>query len=208
MAKLESQLEIPRCPHCGVDTPSLTNMWGNYTTDHSKRQKRYWQIYQCSRCGGVVLASAQDVGMPILAMYPNRNKEVFPLEYLPSPVKEDFDEALECYSNLCYNAFAAMCRRTFQSISSNLGAKGKDRVEKQLNDLKDMEAIKEDEYEIFKQIIIAGHDGSHPYLPSLSPERAKVILELMKDVLYEIYVRKAKVQEAKVLRDQPTKDKK
>ena len=93
-----------------------------------------------------------------------------------------------------------MCRRCVQSISSDLGAKGKDRVFKQLKDLKEMAEIDDDTFDVLKQVIVAGHDGAHPHLPKLSPERASVLLELIKDVLYQIYVRKAKIQEAIKLR--------
>jgi hypothetical protein len=59
-----------------------------------------------------------------------------------------------------------------------------------------MAEIDEDAFQILKTIVIAGHDGAHPHLPALSPERAGVLLELMKDVLYQLFVRRKKIQEA------------
>ena len=63
--------------------------------------------------------------------------ETFDFSYLEEGVANDFREALTCYTNLCLNAFAAMCRRTVQSVCSDLGADGKDRVLDQLKDLKE-----------------------------------------------------------------------
>ena len=57
-------------------------------------------------------------------------------------------------------------------------------------------------FDLLKQIIISGHDGAHPHLPKLSAERAADLLELMKDVLYQVYMRKSKIQEAIKLRNQ------
>ncbi len=70
----------------------------------------------------------------------------------------------------------------------------------QLADLKAMAQIDEETFSLLKQIVIDGHDGAHPHLPKLNRERAAVLLELMKDVLYQLYVRKGKLQEAMSLR--------
>ncbi len=65
-----------------------------------------------------------------------------------------------------------------------------------------LEAIDDSEFEACYQIIVGGHDGAHPYLPSVSAERAGVLLDLMKDVLNEVYVRKARIQESVRMRRQ------
>ena len=51
-----------------------------------------------------------------------------------------------------------------------------------------------------KQAIVDGHDGAHPHLPRLTSERAAVLFELMKDVLYQLFVRRSKIKEAMQLR--------
>ena len=40
-----------------------------------------------------------------------RPKEKFPFSYLPKQTETLFREALSCYSNGNFNAFASMCRR-------------------------------------------------------------------------------------------------
>ena len=201
MPKLVRQLELHKCPHCGVDKPLLTMMLTKFSTHrHSGGNQRFWAAFNCVTCGGVVLAgSKQDEG-DITEMYPSEIKETFDCSHLPEDVAEDFTEALTCYSNSCLNAFGSMCRRCVQSVSTNLGAKGSDRVLNQLKELKDMAEIDDETFNVLKQIIIAGHDGAHPHLPVLSDERAKILLELMKDVLYQIYIRKAKIQKVIKLR--------
>jgi hypothetical protein len=128
--------------------------------------------------------------------------EEYEYEYLPEEVQSDFREALKCFSYGCFNAFAAMCRRTVQSMASELGAKGKDKVKMQIIELKEMNAIDEESFDLLLQIIIDGHDGAHPHLPNVSLERAQILLELMKDVLYQIFIRKAKLEKAAKLRNQ------
>jgi hypothetical protein len=53
----------------------------------------------------------------------------FELQYLPPEVAEDFREALSCYSNLSFNTFGAMCRRSVQSASMVLGRRAARRCE-------------------------------------------------------------------------------
>src|SRR5258708_4825241 len=95
-----------------------------------------------------------------------------------------------------------MCRRCIQSALMELGAEGKDRVQKQIEEVKETTGLDDETYTILLQITISGHDGAHPHLPKLSPARAAVMLELMKDVLSELFVRKAKLQEVMNLRRQ------
>jgi len=194
---LGTNLELERCPHCSVYNPNLNMVGGEIGSQNfDGKDKRVWKIYVCSKCGGVVSAYSTSSSTNVIEYYPSHQAETFDFEYLDGDVADDFKEALKCYSHKCYNAFAAMCRRTIQSAATALGAKGKDKVTKQINNLKDLADIDSETYEVLEQIIIAGHDGAHPHLPNLSPERSVILLELMKDVLNELFVRKAKIQKS------------
>jgi hypothetical protein len=93
-----------------------------------------------------------------------------------------------------------MCRRCIQSVSASLGADGTSKVQAQLTELKDMGVADEETFQQLHHIMLAGHDGAHPHLPALSPARAAILLQLMKDVLYQLFVRPAKIREAGELR--------
>ncbi len=198
---LQNNLDLDRCPHCSVFKPNLSYTGQELTTKNFENMnERRWKTYKCSKCGGVVLAYSSTKNIGVINYFPSTQNESFDFEYLEDNVKEDFKEALKCYSNQCYNAFASMCRRTIQSAGKILGANGKDKVKKQIQELKEIASIDDDTYNILEQIIIAGHDGAHPHLPSLTSERATILLVLMKDVLNELFVRKARVKKAMELR--------
>lgn len=198
---LEQNLALPRCPLCDVDKPNLYTVWTTITANHSGRNQRNWHVYRCQNCGGLVLAaSPEGRANTVSEIYPSKSMETFEFEYLEGDVHDDFQEALRCFSYNCLNAFAAMCRRTIQSLANQLGAQGKDKVTKQIADLKSLLNIDEETYQVLEQIIITGHDGAHPYLPKITPERAAILLELMKDVLYQLCIRKKKVEQAVSLR--------
>ncbi len=54
-----------------------------------------------------------------------RPREKFTFTHLPADLDQLFREALVCFSNGAYNAFASMCRRTARAAFDDLGESGK-----------------------------------------------------------------------------------
>jgi len=203
-----------KCPQCGVQSNISAISIPRYEFAARFQPPKLGIAYRCDSCNGtlflrfpVALYEIINNRIVISDEYEEveRPQETFEFNFLPKTVADDFREALICYSNSCFNAFAAMCRRSIQSSFQELGAEGKDKVLNQLQDVRDTAAIDEETFDILKQIIIAGHDGAHPHLPPLSPPRAAILLELMKDVLYQLFVRKQKIRESIELRKEATK---
>jgi len=48
---------ISRCPHCGVASPLLVQIWRG-PTPSADWTKNFWGCYFCTRCGGLVTAKA------------------------------------------------------------------------------------------------------------------------------------------------------
>jgi hypothetical protein len=68
---LRPQLEIDRCPHCQVDRPNLRAVHACQSKDHAGGNNRFWAIYQCNRCGGIVVgASRQSADGPVTEIFP------------------------------------------------------------------------------------------------------------------------------------------
>jgi len=53
-----STLPLDRCPHCNVAKPHLSSVYGFHSHDDRGVTVRKWGNYQCSVCGGVLLAVA------------------------------------------------------------------------------------------------------------------------------------------------------
>ena len=77
MAVLSHQLILGRCPHCGADSPTLTSiLTGNshdpFTTRNTTNQNlRFWHVYSCARCGGLVTAAAHgSITDSVMEIYP------------------------------------------------------------------------------------------------------------------------------------------
>jgi hypothetical protein len=195
-----------RCPHCGVHAGMSAVSIPRYELVHRFKCQEVAIVYRCDSCNRpVVLQFKVSLSnpAPLSRDFTQIQNALEPFEhqYLKEDVADDFKEALTCYSHNCWNAFAAMCRRCLQSVASQLGATGTTRVEAQLRELKDMGIVDEETFTQLKQIMLSGHDGAHPHLPKLSSDRAQILLELMKDILYQLFVRPGKVAEAAKLRN-------
>ena len=198
-----------KCPHCGTFSNLTAISIPRYEYLARFRPQQVGVFYRCDSCNspiplkfrvGYSRISSGYIDLSEEYQEIEKAKESFEYKYLPPEVKNDFEEALICYSNNCYNAFGAMCRRCIQSALTELGVKGTDKVVNQLKELKETAELDDETFKILEQIIISGHDGAHPHLPKLSPDRAIILFELMKDVLYQLFVRKSKIQETMELR--------
>ena len=93
MAKLlRTTLDLPRCPHCGVDIPNLAFRGEFGLADHEKNSK-FWRAYSCSRCAGIVTARAPGWDQEVIELYPSKNIELG--DDIPDRARTFLQEALE-----------------------------------------------------------------------------------------------------------------
>ncbi len=189
MIKLIDQLALEKCPHCNQSTPTLEKQREVETYNIDKSTYRCWRFYKCNNCGKVVSAWAKSWNEDVEEWFPHFIQPDYDFSSIPSPIDEDFREALTCYSNGCYNAFASMCRRTVQSIAEHFKIDGSAKVDKQVKALVAELALDDETGEKLQSILITGHDGAHPHLPKVSPERANTLLEVMDKLLQDFFKR-------------------
>jgi hypothetical protein len=129
-----------------------------------------------------------------------RPVEKFAFNYVPEDVETFFREALVCYSHNQYQAFAAMCRRSAAVTFADLGNSTKLRLFDSITDVREMAEIDEDTFAVVMRIIFAGNAEPLLDLPLINIYQAAVLLEVMKDFLYQAYVRKGRLQHAMKVR--------
>jgi hypothetical protein len=129
-----------------------------------------------------------------------RPVEKFAFNYVPEDVETFFREALVCYSHNQYQAFAAMCRRTAAVTFADLGNSSKLRLFDAISDVREMAEIEEDTFAMVMRIIFAGNAEPLLDLPLINTYQAAVLLEVMKDFLYQAYVRKGRLLQAMKVR--------
>lgn len=195
------------CPHCEVlahITPLAVPRFGDLI-EH--KPKEVGVVYRCDACNAPVFLrfAVKMYGASRIELSPQyieveRPREKFAFTYLPEEVELLFREALVCYTHAAVNAFASMCRRTAQAAFADLGEEGKLRLFDQLNDVRDMAEIDADTFAVVKRVIFGGEGDVRPNPPLLDSYEAGVLLEAMKDLMHQAYVRKGRLQQAMTVR--------
>jgi len=195
------------CPHCQVMshiTPVAVPRFEDLTVH---KPKQVGLVYLCDNCHSPVFLryTVRAYHTSRIELSPQfveveRAREKFTFTYLPEEVEVLFKEALLCFSNGAYNAFASMCRRTAQAVFADLGEAGKLRLFDELNNVRDLAGIAPEAFNKLRTILFNLDDDPRSNIPTLDSYEAGIMLEVCKDLLYEAYVRKGKLQQAMMVR--------
>lgn len=188
------------CPYCGVFAHMTPESVPDVGTVLRHRPKHVGLVYQCDACHAPVFLrfAVKTFGEDEIELYRNfleleRPKERFPFSYLPGHTERLFREALACYSANAFNAFASMCRRAAESAFDAMGDGGKLRAFDEVVAAQDIAGIDDDSFAPIKQVLFeAGEDD----LPLLNRAQAGILLEVMKDLFYQCFVRRGKLTRA------------
>lgn len=195
-----------KCPHCQSTVGLLPISVPKYSLVVKHKPKDVGLSYMCPACSSTVFLRFTYRNEPHEVVISDEfrvvefPKELYDFSKLPDSVALEFEEALDCYSNGSYNAFGVMCRRTIQAAGEELGTPGKDKVTAQVRELKERGLFDEETFKIADALVVNTHDSAHPNLPRFDAKRADMVLALMKDVLYQLFVRFAYLDEANKLR--------
>jgi len=187
------------CPHCGASAQLIPVSTPSYEALMQSRPRHAGVCFRCAACNEprFVRVAVRSFGPDRIELSSNivdveRPKERFQFAYLPSNIEHLFRETLDCYTADLYMAFAVMCRRTIQAARADFH--GNERL--QIHDLfKDAVTLSEVDAQTgaVLETVLFG-----PNEPELTPaaEEAAALIEIIKDVLYQRYVRNAKLKAA------------
>ena len=204
---LEYQGIALTCPHCQTFT-HLTAVAIPTFEDLSRRKpKNIGVVFRCDACAepvflkiAVMAYTALRVELAANYIEIERARENFPLTYLPTEAEGMFKEALNCYAAGCFNAFGAMCRRTAQSLFRELGERGKLGLFDTLQEIRTLAELGDDTFTTLRSVLFGSDSDPWPHQPDIDAERAGVLLEVMRDLLYQTFVRKARLLQAMTFR--------
>jgi hypothetical protein len=171
------------------------------------RPKQVGLVYLCDACHMPIFLrfTVRVYGATRIELSPQfteveRAREKFSFAYIPEDVELLFREALACFSQGAFNAFASMCRRTAQAMFVELGESGRLRLFDELNAARELANITPEIFAKMKNILFSADSDMRSTLPLLDGYEAGILLEVVKDLLYEAYVRKGKLQQAIMVR--------
>lgn len=195
------------CPHCQVLAHITPVSVPDYNQLQQHKPGQVGLVYRCEACNApiflrfqVKLYAGSRVELAPNFVELERPREKFSSAYLPERAESLFKEALACFSSACYNAFASMCRRTAQAAFADLGEEGKLQMFDELSAIRRMAELDDDSFRIARQVLFESDGRGESNLPELDSYQAGVLLEVVKDLLYQAYVRRGRLQQAMMVR--------
>lgn len=195
------------CPHCQVLSHLTPVSVPQFSQLVAHKPSHIGIVYRCDSCNAPIF-----IKYPVKMYGGNRielgtnfqelehAKEKFSFTHLPEEAEALFREALTTYSAGCFNAFASMCRRTAQAVFADLGENGKLRMFDQLNDVREMAELDQDTFNVIRKVLFGSDAEPQTGMPDVDATVAGVLLEVSKDLLYQSYVRKGRLQQAMMVR--------
>jgi hypothetical protein len=198
---------VVTCPHCLAVAHITPSAVPRFDELQLYRPAQVGVVYLCDACHlpiflrfAVRLYGAARIELSPQFTEVERAREKFSFAYIPEDIELLFREALTCFSHGAFNAFASMCRRTAHSMFADLGEAGKLRLFDELNGLRDLADIQPEIFTRIRTVLFGAELDARSGLPALDGYQAGILLEVAKDLLYEAYVRRGRLQQAIMVR--------
>ncbi|MEZ5565476.1 MAG: hypothetical protein R3F24_08130 [Gammaproteobacteria bacterium] len=189
------------CPHCSAIGPMTVTAFPSFGRLKAERPAQIGVVLQCTGCKSPVFLRYRTrvwrddrVELHPLPQAVEQPPERFSLSYLPTTVAARFREALACYSSGLWQAFAAMCQQTARATFDDVGDAGRMKIFDLVAEVQDLGAIDDATFEVVRRVIFDPEDGRQE--PLFERREAAALLETMKDLLTQTYVRRAKLRQA------------
>jgi hypothetical protein len=209
-SRLHHDLErnlVVTCPHCLAVAHITPSAVPRFEDLQLYRPQQIGVVYLCDACHAPIFLrfAARMYGATRIELSPQfseveRARERFSFTHVAEAVELMFREALICFSQGAFNAFASMCRRTTQAMFTDLGESGKLRLFDELNAVRDLADIAPEVFAKLKGVLFGAELDALANLPQLDAYEAGILLEVVKDLIYEAYVRRGKLQQAIMVR--------
>ncbi|HUO20303.1 MAG TPA: hypothetical protein VMU44_11065 [Steroidobacteraceae bacterium] len=198
---------VVTCPNCQAVAHITPSAVPRFEDLQLYRPKQVGLVYLCDACHAPIFLrfTVRVYGAARVELSPQfteveRAREKFSFTYIPEAVEALFREALVCFTHDAFNAFASMCRRTAQAMFADLGEAGKLRLFDELNGLRELTDIAPELFTCMRNVLFGAELDARAAVPLLDGYQAGIMLEVMKDLLYEAYVRKGRLQQAIMVR--------
>ncbi|HMB73880.1 MAG TPA: hypothetical protein VKQ06_09935 [Gammaproteobacteria bacterium] len=199
----QDTVQVRECPHCGAHAQMLPVSTPRFETLQQTRAGKVPVGYLCSACGEPRFARAHvrsidsnriELAEGIVEI--ERPREHFAFSYLPEDVRVYFDEALQCYAADIFNAFAAMCRLTVAASMDALDDRQQTLWRSAFDEIVHIGQIDDATAATMERLLFSGDAVA----PLIDAGQAAVLLEIVKDILYQVHVRAARFRAAMKVR--------
>ncbi len=192
----DAAASVLRCPHCETTAAMRVAATPDFKDLQQHQPPRIGVVLQCSACGEPVFLryrvrryGLERIELEAAAEELEKAPEKFHWQYLPATVAAPFRDALGCYGENLLMAFAAMCRQTARAIFAEHGERQRLRLFDQVAEIRDLAGVSEADFDVVRRVIFDTDldRGGRP--PDINRSEAALLLETMKDLLFQTYVR-------------------
>ncbi len=189
------------CPYCSMYAHMSPQSVPDTDDVLKHKPKHVGMVFRCDACDAPVFLrfAVKQFDESQVELYRNfieleRPKERFSFSYLPKETEILFREALSSYSHNNFNAFASMCHRSAMSAYAALGEGGRLRAFEEIIIAQDIAGIDDDTFAPIKTVLFDAEIESE--LPMITRGQAGILLEILKDMFYQCFVRRGKLTRA------------
>ncbi|MEO8465432.1 MAG: hypothetical protein ABI640_08815 [Gammaproteobacteria bacterium] len=191
------------CPHCGAHAQLLPVALPSFAEIARTEPKNVGLVFRCAACGeprfvrvGVRSIGAERVELADHMIEIERPRERFQFGYLPTSVEQLLRETLDCYTAGTHNAFASMCRRTVNAALTLADEETPRRWRDTVADVLRLADIDAGTTDTILEVLF----GDHGEPPTIGADQSAVLIEIVKDLFYQHYVRTTKLRAALKMR--------
>jgi hypothetical protein len=190
------------CPHCGAHAQLLPLSTPSYETLMSARPRHVGIVYRCAACNEprfvrLAVRAFEEERVELAASFIEieRVRERFQYSYLPDKVERLLRESLECYTAGCHDAFASMCRRTLHAALAGADVNARRRWQEIVRDVLMIAEVDAEGSRVVDDVLFGDREP-----PEMTPDQSAILIEVVKDLFFQTYVRTAKLRGAMKMR--------
>jgi hypothetical protein len=189
---------VRECPHCGVHAPMVPIATPDFNELNASRPRHAGVAFRCGACNEprFVRTAIRSYGDDRIILSANlveveRGKEHFQYNYLPKETGRLLREAFGCYAADLLFAFAILCRRTMVTAVRAKPEINEPTFEHLFDDAARLAEINAATKEKLRSVLFGTAAE-----PEIDADQAAVLIEIVKDMFQQRFVRTAKLRRA------------
>ena len=199
----QSEVATRECPHCSAHAQLIPLATPSFGELQRARPAHVGIVFRCASCNEprFLRAAVRSFELDRIELSTNlieieRPRERFQYGYLVEDVEQLLREAFDCYTAGCHTAFALLSRRAIDAALENADPVTRRRWEDSLRDVLTLAEVDAETSRTLEEALF----GDSNAVPSVGPDAAAVLIEAVKDLFYQAYVRTAKLRAAMKVR--------
>jgi hypothetical protein len=191
----QSEPALRECPHCGVHAPMIPVATPRFAELNEARPQHTGIAFRCAACNEPRFARAairsfepERIVLSANLVEVERPKERFQYNYLPAEPARLLREAFGCYAAGLPLAFALLCRQTIRTAGGDEAMAGNRVFENLFDDACRLAGIDRETTDTLRSSLF-GADA-----PEIDADQAAIMIEIVKDMLHQHFVRTAKLR--------------